>query len=104
MNLSKEEVYKKFLENLKKTEAYDLVFLYNTEFAKLDNYRLIKMQGEDIIISKSNNTLSKDSLIDHMMSTIKTINRNHFVAAMFNLISTCTKIKYDYENDAFIKV
>lgn len=104
MAFSKEDVCKKLLENFKKTESEDLVFLYNSEFSKLDNFRLVKFVDGNIIISKSNNVVNKDSFIEHMLQTLKALNRNHFIASVYNLTTPDSKIKYDYEKDVFVAV
>lgn len=104
MSFSKDDICKKLFENFKKTESSDLVFLYNTEFAKLDNYKLVKMVDDNIVISKSNNIVAKDSFIEHMMQTLRALNRNHFIASIYNLTSTGSKIKYDYEKEVFLVV
>lgn len=104
MSFSKDDICNKLLENFKKIEPADLVFLYNTEFAKIDNYRLVKIVDENIVISKSSNIVTKENFVEHMMSTLKALNRNHFIASVYNLTSVNSKIKYDYEKDIFVAV
>lgn len=102
MSLSKEEVLIKLDENLNKTHTPDLVYLYNTEFSKLDNYKLIKHEDDNILINKSETPVSKENLIKHMLDTIKVLHRNHFICSIYNLVTNDEKIKYDYDSDSYI--
>jgi len=103
MSIDKNKMLDLLNKKLLQTAAYDLVFLYNTEFSKLENYKLIKYEDEAITLTKTNKLITKDLLVEHMIETIKILNRNHFVAAIFNLISIDVKYKYDYQKDLFIQ-
>lgn len=103
MNLSKSKMLELLKQKLSEIPVLDLVFLYNTEFSKLENYKLIKYEEDKITLTKTNKVITKELLVEHMIETAKILNRNHFVAAVFNLISIDAKYKYDYEKDLFIK-
>jgi len=90
-------------QKLLEVQVLDLVFLYNTEFSKLENYKLIKYEEDKITLTKTNKLISKELLVEHMIETAKILNRNHFVAAIYNLITKDTKLKYDYEKDLFVE-
>lgn len=104
MVVSKESLINELKENLTNTEINDLVFLYNTEFAKIDNYKLIKIEEGNIFVNKTNAPVTKEALIKHMLDTMKILNRNHFIASIYNLITIKEKVKYDYEAGNFIVV
>ena len=104
MVISKVNLLSDLKTNLEGTEINDLVFLYNTEFAKIDNYKLIKIEEDNVTVSKTNAPITKENLVTHMLDTMKILNRNHFVASIYNLITVNEKVKYDYEADNFIVI